>query len=223
MKRKNDERIIKSLDKLTAPIYPVIIGLTLIVVIIKIYLKSPIEMFLLEGLALFMSLGYYLIANYMKGILFAKPIDDCIKEIKDHIGMISFMICFWIYIIGEFILMLIFNDQIISISFYFLIWLLPAVILTFQYIRKGLFIMGTKKAKSVGMKKFKKKVIIGSLFYGIFTEYPHLLNNGNISLTGILWILGSSLVWGIPFYFIMKLLVSTSEKYADEQLEQSEN
>ncbi len=72
------------------------------------------------------------------------------------------------------------------------------------------------------IKLFRKHCILGSLFYGIFMKWDSVWKDGIFNPKGILYILGMAAFWGIPFYFIMKLLISNSEKNSDKELEKAE-
>ncbi len=43
-------------------------------------------------------------------------------------------------------------------------------------------------------------------------KWDSVWKDGIFNPKGILYILGMAAFWGIPFYFIMKLLISNSEK-----------
>lgn len=46
---------------------------------------------------------------------------------------------------------------------------------------------------------------------------PELIKNNRFNPWGFLWIIGMAIGWGILFYFMMKLMISISEKKADEK------
>ncbi|MCS4476454.1 hypothetical protein JQ032_15100 [Clostridium botulinum] len=53
-------------------------------------------------------------------------------------------------------------------------------------------------------------------------EWSSLWKNRSFNPIGIVRILGMAALWGIPFYFIMKLLINNSEKNSDRELEKAE-
>lgn len=105
---------------------------------------------------------------------------------------------------------------------YLAIVMVPALIYTVASIKNGWLIWGTKKRETEGKKNFKLRVVIGSLFYGIFVCSHMLIKDGKFDPWGILWILGSAALFGIPFYFAMMLMMKTAEKRADKNLEEKE-
>ena len=49
-----------------------------------------------------------------------------------------------------------------------------------------------------------------------------LIKDGKFDPMGILWVLGTAALFGIPFYFAMMLMIKTAEKRADKNLEEKE-
>lgn len=105
---------------------------------------------------------------------------------------------------------------------YLAIVMVPALIYTVASIKNGWLIWGTKKRETEGKKNFKLRVVIGSLFYGIFVCSHMLIKDGKFDPMGILWVLGTAALFGIPFYFAMMLMIKTAEKRADKNLEEKE-
>jgi hypothetical protein len=178
--------------------------------------------FVLEVIALTGSLGYYIIRSFISQTPLLPHSDDCIKEIQFTYLSQSFLICFVTYVIGEFILMYLI-DNFIIVGLYVTIWFIPASIYTFLGIKKGLMVWGTKKAEKTGLRAFKKRVFVGSIFFGIVVGRDFVFNNGVFKPIGILWILGLSVGWGIPFYLIMKALINKSELNSDNELKKAED
>lgn len=222
-KKQKDERIVKETNKVIAPLYLFILILTCIAAVAKyIFLTHQIINYILELIALIGSIGYLLVRSKPNGIPIFSSKDECIKEFQNTYRTHSFYVCFWVYIIGEFILLFIPGQELEMVIFYIFIWFIPSLIITVKSIKKGLFIWGTKIRKKTGIASFKKRVLIGSLFFGLFTAWGHLWKNGIFHPMGILFILGAAATWGIPFYFIMTLMMSKSEKNSDKELEKAE-
>ncbi len=78
----------------------------------------------------------------------------------------SFNICFWVYIVGEVILLLIKEEEFYKIAvFYLFICIIPGIIISKKLIKEGLFIFGSKKRKKNGIKKFRRKTMNHSQKY----------------------------------------------------------
>jgi hypothetical protein len=222
-KKPKDERIVKETNKVIAPLYLLMLILTCVAVAAKyIFLTHQIINYILELIALIGSIGYLLVRSKLNGIQIFSSKDECIKEFQNTYRTHSFYICFGVYIIGEFILLFIPGQELEVIIFYILIWFIPSLIITIKAIKKGLFIWGSKSRKKIGIASFKKRVLIGSLFFGLFTAWRHLWQNGMFHPIGIVYILGAAATWGIPFYFIMTLMMSKSEKISDKELDKAE-
>ncbi|APQ96704.1 DUF6773 family protein [Clostridium botulinum] len=223
-KKLEDERIVKKTNKVIAPMYVLILALTCIAAIIKyIFFTQEISNYILELVAIIGSIGYLIFISIVNHIPIFSSEDQCIKELQNKYRTYSFNICFCVYVVGEFILLLIQGEEFYRIiGFYLLIWFIPSIIITRKLIKKGLFVWGSKKRKKNGIKEFRKHCILGSLFYGVFMEWSSLWKNRSFNPIGIVRILGMAALWGIPFYFIMKLFMDNSEKNSDRELEKAE-
>ncbi|OPD19527.1 hypothetical protein AL710_13630 [Clostridium botulinum] len=223
-KKLKDERIVKEANKVIAPMYVLILVLTCIGAIIKyIFFTQEISNYILELVATIGAMGYLIFISIINHIPIFSSEDQCIRELQNKYRTYSFNICFWVYVFGEFILLLIQREEFYKIvGFYFLIWFIPSIIITRKLIKKGLFVWGSKKREKNGMKSFRKHCILGSLFYGIFMKWDSVWKDGTFNPKGILYILGMAAFWGMPFYFIMKLLIFNSEKNSDKELEEAE-
>lgn len=223
-KKQKDERIKKETNKIIAPLYGLILILTCIVAVAKyILLTHEISNYILELMAIIVSMGYLIIRSLSNGISIFSSEDECIKELQNTYRTHSFSICFWVYIVGEFILVLIPGQEIEISGLYVFIWFIPSIIITVKAIKRGLFVWGSKNREKKGIASFKKRVLLGSLFFGIFTGWSDLWKGGMVHPVGIVWILGRAVAWGIPFYFIMKLMISKGEKNSDKELDKAEN
>ncbi|MBU3153724.1 hypothetical protein LL037_18160 [Clostridium estertheticum] len=219
MKSKaKDERIVKQSNEICAHLYPLIIILTIIQAIFKyLLLTQNITDYILEIIAILGSIGYLLIRTYITGIPLFRHSDKCVHEIQNRYVMHSFYICFITYVFGEFILMFVFDKWILS-STYVLVWIIPACIYTFKIVKNGLFVWGSKKAEVAGVKSFKVRVAIGSIFYGVVMEWKVLFKNNNFHPIGLILVIMMAIGWGIPFYFIMKSIKNKSERHSNNEL-----
>ena len=85
-----------------------------------------------------------------------------------------------------------------------------------------MLVWGSKKAKVKRIKSFKLNVVIGSVLFGLLTQWKFLFKNNSFNPTGLIFVAIAAIVWGIPFYFIMKGMINKSEKIADNQLTNNE-
>lgn len=220
-KKMKDERITKEQNKIIAPMYGLILLLTAMCVVVKyIFFTHQLVYYILDGLAVSISMIYLISRCLFDGISIMLSKDENIKEIQDKYCTQSLYICFWIYITGQFALFLLRQEKIEAIGLYFFVWGIPALIITIKCIKNGLFVWGTKKRKKKGIAEFRKRTVIGSLFYGIFMRWVTAWSDSGFSLNlkDILAILGMAAMWGIPFYFIMKLFMDKSEKISDKKV-----
>lgn len=220
-KKVVDERIEKESNKFVAKMYYLITALTVISLTVKLACKLPLYVYTLEIIALVASVVYFLVSEVRNGILFVKNKDEELLNIHYGILAKAEMIIFYIIIIGEFFYLFIAGKYFFWVLSDFVIWMIPALIQTVVSIKNGWFIWGSKQKEEKGKKDFKKRVIMGSLFYGIIAGFPTLYSSdGVFQPEGILRILGLAVAWGIPFYFIMVALMKISEKKADKKLEE---
>lgn len=222
-KNEIDERLAKEVNSLIAKMYYVITLLTAFVMIIKIYNSLPVYVYGLEILMLVAGTSYVLIKKLSKGILFIKNPDEALQDINEEILSKAFNIMFWIVILGEFFYLFILRKYFFWIISYLIIWMIPAFIITVASVKNGWLLWGTKKREKTGVKNLRSRTIIASLFYGIIMGFHFLFNNGAFNPKGILWILGLSAGWGIPFYFIFLGLMKVSENKANKKVESGEN
>ena len=220
-KKVVDERIEKESNKFAAKMYYLITALTVISLTVKLACKLPLYVYTLEIIALVASVVYFLVSEVRNGILFVKNKDEELLNIHYGILAKAEMIIFYIIIIGEFFYLFIAGKYFFWVLSDFVIWMIPALIQTIVIIKNGWLIWGSKQKEVKGKKDFKKRVVIGSLFYGIMVGFPTLYSSdGVFQPEGILRILGLAVAWGIPFYFIMVALMKISEKKADKKLEE---
>lgn len=222
MKKLRDERIINQTNKILSPMYFLTLVLLILGACIKWQFTKEVAMYILEILVIPITLGYMLIGLGVKGILLEKARDEHILRMKQSVIAKCYGISFWILIIGEFILMLIFPENIDVLAIYVGTWFIPATIITIYVTKKGLFIWGGKERAKTGIKEFKKRTCIAALFFGIIMGAPHLIRDSRFNPWGILWIIAMAISWGILYYFMMKLMISISEKKADQEVRKAE-
>ncbi len=222
MKKLKDERIINQTNKILSPMYFLTLVLLISGICIKWQFTKEITMYIIEILVIPITLGYMLISLGVKGLLFQKARDEHTLRMKQSVISKCYGISFFILIIGEFILMLIFPKNIDILSIYMGVWFIPAMIITVYVIKKGLLIWGGKERAKTGIKEFKKRTCIGALFFGIIMGGPHMIKDNMFNPWGFLWIVGMAVSWGVLFYFMMKLMISIREKKADQEVRKAE-
>ena len=241
-KKKNqikDERIEKESNKLTAPMFYLLSAELLACLILKLVLGEPWYNFVLEIACLVPAWGYVLVKRAQSGILVIKEKDEALLTVRNAILSKAFMISFCVIIVGELFYMFAVTDflnlegmahadaeiltrQTIWLVVYLAVWFVPALIFTIFTLKKGWLIWGSKKREVTGKKEFGKRVVIGSLFFGLIMGLPQLIANGIFYVKGWLMILGMAAMWGILFYFTMLGMIKLSEKNADKAVKEQE-
>jgi len=243
-KKKNqtqvkDERIEKESNKAMAPLFYLFSAGMLACLVLKLVLREPWYNFTLELLCLVPAWGYVLVKSIQNGILIIKEKDDALLGIRNAILSKAFMISFWVIIIGELFYMLAVTDyfnpdagihsdseiwtrEMTWMIVYLAVWFVPALVFTIFTLKKGWLIWGSKKREVTGKKEFGKRVVIGSLFFGLIMGVPELIANGIFYVKGWLMILGMAAMWGILFYFSMLGMIKFSEKKADKLVQEKE-
>ena len=223
-KRKQpvDERIEKESNRISGKMYYVMNLLMIVSIVVKLFYKVPVYVYALELLALAVSGIFFLISEWKYGILFLKEKDEELLSIHYKILSKAMMISFWMIIIGEIPFPLIAIEYMKWTLLYFVIWGIPALIITFFSIKNGWLIWGTKKKEKNGKQELKKRVVIGALFYGLIMGFPELFQDGVFQVKGLLWIFGMAAGWGIPFYLIFAGIMKISEKSADKNVVKKE-
>lgn len=218
-----DERIEKESNKLSAYMYLFIFAILTISLVYKLIIGAHIIRYTIELLCLITSVIYLLYSSIKYKIGLFTDYDDALKEIRTRILSKCGMICFWIIIMGEFILFFLELVEPIDIIIYFVSWGIPAIVITVYAIKNGMLIWGSSQRKAKGEKSLAKSTSIGALLFGVIVGWPFLFKSGTFQPKGILMILVISLLWGIPFYFIFKTLINRSEKNADKKVQELES
>ena len=234
-----DERIEKETNKLMTPMFYLFSAGLLACLVLKLVLREPWYNFVLEIACLVPAWGYALVKRAQSGILVMKEKDDALLSIRDAIHSKAFMISFWVIIIGEVLYMFAMTDyfgrygiiepdevswprEMTWLVVYLAIWLIPALIVTVNTLKKGWMVWGSQKREVTGKKAFGKRVIVGSLFFGLIIGLPELIANGIFYAKGWLMILGMAAMWGVLFYFGMLGMIKLSEKNADKAVKEKE-
>ena len=221
-----DERIEKESNKLNAKMYALMLVLTNACLIFKITKGLPFYLYALEIIVELTMILYFLVKESQSGILFMNKKDEATQTLHEGVLAKAFNIAFNIVVEGEFLLMfglLIWaKEYFFWMCSYFVIWVPVALIITVVSIKRGWLIWGSKKKEQEGTKAFGKRVVIGSLLYGVIMGVFFMISHGfSLKLLALIPIMAA--MWGIPFYFIMLLFVKKAEKQADKQLEEVEH
>ena len=218
-----DERIQKESNKLSAKMFYLLSLLVAVLLVIKIMNRLPFQVYALEVITLVAGIIYLVVAEVQDGIFMIKERDEVLTTLHEDNLAKAMNLEFMLLVMGELLFMFLLKEHFIWLPAYFLVWLPPALIITIASIKNGWIIWGTKKREKKGKKEFKKRVAIGSLFYGVIVGAPRLFKDGAFDPTGILWILGLAAFWGILFYLIMSGMMKVSEKKADSNVKAKEN
>ncbi len=217
-----DERIEKESNKPAAMMFYVTTVLLVLCMGVKIVCQLPVKVYALEIGCLVISLVYVFANKAKNGILWIKEKDDAITTINNKILAKGFMIDFWMLVFGELVFMLVLKEYFFWVTAYLFIVLVPSVVITILSLKNGWLTWGTKKREKKGLKEFRIRVVIGSLFFGVFMGFPMLYSKGTFHPEGILWILGMGAFWGIFFYFGMLAFIKASESKADKIAREAE-
>lgn len=185
MKQLKDERITRATNKITAKMFWVISPLMLVLLVGKLIVRVEWQMMILEVVSFLISGLYVVIQKLRMGTMLVGKKDAALKEIDEAIYSKAFMIDFWIVITGELVLMLMGLDMAV-LSWYFAVWMIPALIITVYSIRHGLLIWGGKQRRTDVSKDFAKRVVVGALAFGLFMGWPMLFREGQFRPGGIL-------------------------------------
>lgn len=214
--RIHDERIEKESNKPAAMMFYVTTALLVICLGVKVVCQLPVQVYALEIGCLVISLVYAIADKARNGILWMKEKDDALVTINNKILARAYMIDFWMLAFGELVFIVVLKEYFWWVGMYLFTLLVPALVITVLTLKKGWLGWGSKKQEKTGIKEFRKRVIIGSLFFGIFVGFPYVYSNGTFHPEGILWVLGLGAGWGVMFYFLMLGFIKASEKKADE-------
>ncbi len=218
---KPDERIEKESNSFYGKMYYVISLLMILSVIVKVVCKVPWFVYGLELLALAVSGVFLLVQELRKGILFVRKKDEVLSEIHSKNLRDAFMVDFWILIFGD-LLFLHMDEYFFWVYSYLIIVMIPALIITVATLKNGWMIWGSKKKEKMGKKRLAFATTLGAAFFGITTGAEHLYYDGAFHASGILWILGMGVGFGLLFYFLMGAFIKISEEQADYNAKMAE-
>lgn len=213
-----DERIKQETNKIAAKLYPLTVVLLLIVLTTKLLIfKFTWLECLLELGALLIFFSYVTLTFYY-GVPFKPSHDEQVAELQNKLGANCFYMTSFLFVFLE-VFFLSLADDMRHMLGHVIIWFIPTLIFTIQVIGKGLFIWGGKSKRTLSLKSMKLRVFLGSVFFGIFVGWDFMFIDGVFIPKGMLWVIGLAVGWGIPFYFVMKLMVDFSEKKADKKID----
>lgn len=212
-----DERVIKEQRKVISKMYQVIILNTIIETIIKMLFTREVNMYLLEISVIVISLLYVIMSYITNKIQIGKK-DEYNFICKNKIYTNAYMISFSIYLIGELLFYFFCSNSIVYTLSYILVWAIPTIIITYKLYRKGLLIIGSKKRSAKWINRLKKEVFIYSIIFAIVIEVVRVSNNGCFKEVDILVFILVACGFGIPFFFLFKLIINGSEKKADNEI-----
>lgn len=222
-KRVVDERILKESNVKMSKMLPWVWSVSLILLIAKIAMGLPVQVYCLEILLLVAGTLVWLVEGFRYGTLFAKDKDDALKELAAKGNAETINIMFWIVVIGELLFhMLIGKEYSDWMWGYMLIWFPPCLIYTIQAISGGLIIFGSVKMEKDTKKSLRIRTFIGSIFFGLFVGMPSYLHDGIFNPKGLIAVPFLAAGWGIPFYLLFVAIMKMSEKNADKEVERVE-
>lgn len=217
-----DERIQKESNRLNAKMFYLLTALMFGLLIVKLCAKAPFPVYLLELVTLLAGGIYFVVIEVKKGIFLVREKDEVIRTLHEQNLSNTLYLEFSILVFGELLFLFVMKEYFYWLPAYFLVWLPPALIITVASIKNGWLIWGSQKREKEGKKDFKKRVVIGSIFYGVIAGWPFLYEDGVFKPEGILRILGMAAMWGFLFYFIFTGMMKIAEKKADQKLAKEE-
>lgn len=217
-----DERIEKQYNSTNIVAYILIqiaciISLLIKAFTIEINLFSTItEIFILIGCNVYIIVRSFILGISLKDLI--KVMDEGILTFRNKFISQSFKAAYIATICIGAIYVFIF-DNIYLAALNGFIFFIPGLYASYKYIKNGILIFGSvrkRNSKKLTFKEFKIRVVIGSIIFGLIMHGNEVCVDGSFHFTAIMMIFLAALLWGIPFYFIMKLMINTSEKNADK-------
>jgi hypothetical protein len=220
MKQIQDERTVNETNKIAAKLYWLILVMSGVVGAIMFALDRTFIIFVPIIVAVGGSVIFFVARYAYAGILFSRATDERIEIFKINTKAYCLYICWAVYGISGAIVGIALPDNPAAILIFF-IWIIPCFAAMVQFVRKGVgstgFATNEKKPKRRGIFI----VILASLFYGGFITW---LNDGIYGLwPSIFHSLLTAVLWGVPFYFIMRFIDRRTEKNADKLLKNTED
>lgn len=216
-----DERLTKETNKVNTQSFIIMEVLCIISIIVKLIVFKKltgcyVELLIVIGGNIYIALATLI--NKINLIVFIKEKnDEMIVDYKRKVCAQSYMGSFVLTLVAPVPYLFLYNDIYQSIS-YMIIMFVSAAYATFRYIKDGLFIPQKRKDKKDWKKSFRRNVILGSLFFGIFTNLHRIFSNGVFHPKGLIWIIISGGLWGGMFYPIMIFMIKSSTNLADKKI-----
>jgi len=234
-----DERVQNGIAQNLAPMYLVLLFLTLTSLAVKIAARLHPLMYLFEIIALVLSLSYYLTSTAHKSVLFVKGNDEAIINIKNSAKRNSYELHMWTLLLGMGILCASYfiypihpeNPFIVVISayIYILICVIPYSFANKKSHKKGFLIAwNSEKSKTTTLKRLKLWCTIQATCSGaviilycicsiIFDYAPPSYSFFSLVGTVVIVLFIYSFL-----YFPIKKGMLDSEKIANEEIELAE-
>ncbi len=217
--QKLDERLLKETYKLATKMFYVQSMLMVILFVVKLINNLPFQMVALEILTLLVGIGYALVQEMRKGILFIGKKDDALQSIHEDVLARAYNKEMWCVAVGELIIMYVFPQYFIWTALYLASVFIPALVYTIVSIKRGWIQWGTKRREISSKQELKKRCVWGGIAFGILslpTNIPMFLKDGEIELLEIIWIPLEMILFGGLFYLIFTFMVDKGAKKADE-------
>ncbi len=235
-KKKNqmkDERIQKESNKAMVPMFYITSVEFLILLIVKLVLKEPVQNYILDILCLVPAWVYVLVRKASNGLLLVKEKDDELRTFNNEILAKGYMVTFWFLILGELIYFylvvgykhmeeFVWPRELTWVIMYIVAWFIPALVYTVMAIKKGWIIWGTKKREVTGKKQLAKSTALGALFFGIVMGLPDMFKGGSFHPEAIWTMLAMGATWGLLFFIMFAGVMKIAEKNADKVVKEKE-
>jgi preprotein translocase subunit YajC len=219
MKKFQDERTSNEVNKIYASLYWLILLLSGIVGAIMFAIDRTFAIFIPIITAVAGSVTF-LVARYaFAGILFSRDTDERIEIYKINTKAYCFYFCFAVYILSGAAAMFVFPDNPAATDIFF-IWIIPTSIAVFRTTKKGVGNTGFSTKDKKSKRILIAMTVVGALIYGVLMTLLHFEVQG--IFPNIATILVQAILFGIPWYFLMRLVDKRAEKNAEKHLEAAE-
>ena len=220
MKRFKDERVTTEMNKLYAQAYYVIIGLSVIMLVLKLFLSKSFIFYLPEIIGGGGSLLFLLIRYMSAGVFGKRGADERISNFKTKTKAMCYLFCFSVYVLSGIPMMKFFPQYP---EYYIapgsaLVAFISSIQPSMYSLRNGLLLWHPNRKK--GMKRFRLGILVGGLVFGVLSFWT----DANADAIGkrIVSALIAMFFWGIFMYVVMMKIYKKSEKNADEQVKAAE-
>lgn len=220
MKKIADERITRESNALISVAFWMMLFLQAGVLAAKLAMGAAVRVCILDIAVLATGFIGLIVLRTVKGLWGAK--DDALQEIEQAGLSKIFGTMLWMMLLGELLLVFLDGENLRWYVPFFLVWLVPALYVTIQSIRKGLMLWGSKKAEATGKSRLAKSTALGALFFGIVMGAPDCFVDGAFQISGLWKVLGMGATWGILFYLMMLGMLKLGERKADQAVTTAE-